>query len=121
MNPNDTQMFEIYGYIVNVHSKMIYRNTDLIDVFGKKLNETGSNTKIEPYRLQHIMPSSSANEMFIGNQKFWENYRMIPIIDNKGYISGTYLMMNLYMIYKENVMITDDLEEITKQKKNIGD
>lgn len=46
---------------------------------------------------------------------------MIPIIDNKGKVSGTYLMLNLYMIYKENVMITDDLEEIRKQKKNIGE
>ena len=30
-------------------------------------------------------------------------------------------MMNLYMIYKENVMITEDEEEIRNQKKNIGE
>ena len=60
-------MFEIYGYLVNFHSKEIYRNTDLIDVFNLKVDDTKSNTKIEPYRLQHVMPSSSANELFIGN------------------------------------------------------
>lgn len=94
---------------------------DLIDAFDKKLSQTFSNTKIEPYLLQHIMPSSSANEMFIGNQKYWENHRMIPIIDNKGHIDGTHLMMNMYMIFKENVMITEEEKEIRDQKKNIGE
>ena len=51
MNPKDTQMFEIYGYLVNISSDANFRNTDLIDIFGKKLNETLSCTKIEPYRL----------------------------------------------------------------------
>lgn len=66
MNPKDTQMFEIYGYLVNFSPDKDFRNTDLIDIFDKKLDETMSNTKIEPYRLQHIMPSASANEIFIG-------------------------------------------------------
>ena len=66
------------------------------------------------------MPSASANEMFIGQQKFWENHRLIPQITNEGMIIGTNLMMNMYMIYKENVMITDDLDVIEGQKKNIG-
>lgn len=30
-------------------------------------------------------------------------------------------MMNLYMIFKENVMITDETDEIVNQKKNIGE
>lgn len=121
MNPKDTQMFEVYGYLVNYSPRQIFRNTDLIDIFDKKLANTLSNTKIEPYRLQHIMPSSSANEMFIGQQKFWENHRLIPAITNQGNITGTILMLNLYMIYKENVMITDDTELIESQKKNIGE
>lgn len=121
MNPKDTQMFEIYGYLVTYHSQKIFRNTDLIDIFGKKLDQTLSNTKIEPYRLQHVMPSASANEMFIGQMKFWENHRLVPHIDNKGKITGTYLMLNLYMIYKESTLITNDFQKITDQKKNIGE
>ena len=112
MNPKDTQMFEIYGYLVNFSPKKSFRNTDLIDIFDKKLEDTSSCTKIEPYRLQHILPSASANEMFIGQQKFWENHRLIPQISNDGLITGTTLMLNMYMIYKENVMITDDIEVI---------
>ena len=119
MNPKDAQMFEIYGYLVNFCSKKIFRNTDLIDIFGKKLENTLSNTKIEPYRLQHILPSSSANECFIGQQKFWENHRLIPHISNQGLITGTYLMLNLYMIYKESTMITTDTAAIDAQRKNI--
>ena len=30
-------------------------------------------------------------------------------------------MLNLYMIYKENIMITEDIEAISIEKKNIGD
>lgn len=67
------------------------------------------------------MPSASANEMFIGQQKFWENHRLVPIIDNEGVISGVTLMLNLYMVYKENVMITEDPELIESEKKNLGD
>jgi hypothetical protein len=29
-------------------------------------------------------------------------------------------MLNMYMIYKENVMITDEIDLIENQKKNIG-
>ena len=59
-------MFELSGYLVTYHSQKIFRNTDLIDIYDKKLDETVSNVKIEPYRLQHIMPSAAANESFIG-------------------------------------------------------
>lgn len=82
MNPKDTQMFEISGYLVNFCTKKMFRNTDLIDIFDLKLENTLSNTKIEPYRMQHIMPSASANESFIGQQKFWENHRLVPHINN---------------------------------------
>lgn len=51
MNPKDTQMFELQGYLVTYNSQKIFRNTDLIDIFDKKLEETVSNVKIEPYRL----------------------------------------------------------------------
>lgn len=112
MNPKDTQMFEVYGFIVYLSEQKIFRNLDLIDIFGKKLNETVSNTKIEPYRLQHIMPSASANESFIGGQKYWENHRLIPQINNLGIISGTLFMLNTQMIYKEGTMITTSTDLI---------
>lgn len=78
-------------------------------------------TKIEPYRMQHIMPSVSTNETFIGQQKYWENHRLVPIIDNQGIITGTHLMLNLYMIYKENTLIDHDEQKIVAEKKNLGD
>ena len=112
-------MFELSGYLVTHHRKKIFRNTDLIDIFDKKLDQTLSNTKIELYRLQHVMPSASSNEMFIGQMKYWENHRLVPHIDNQGRITGTYLMLNLYMIYKENILITTDMKTIEEQKKNI--
>ena len=43
----------------------------------------------------------------------------MPHIDNQGRITGTYLMLNLYMIYKENILITTDMKTIEEQKKNI--
>jgi len=60
----------------------------------------------------HICPSANANEMFIGQQKFWENHRLVPIINNDGMIEGTYLMMNLYMIYKENIRLIEEQDTI---------
>ena len=108
MNPDQTQMFEITEYLVNVNNNRRHRNTDVIDCFGKRLKDTWSNTKIEPYQVQHVMPSASANKKFIGRQKFWENHRLVPKINNNGDISGTYLMLNMYMIYKESVLITSD-------------
>lgn len=48
-------MFEITEYLVNFNQKKTYRNTDLIDDFGRKLKDSDhskgcwSNTKIEPY------------------------------------------------------------------------
>lgn len=30
-------------------------------------------------------------------------------------------MLNLYMIYKENIMIIDDIDAIAQEKKNIGE
>ena len=65
MNPKDTQMFEIREYLVNFSKLKKYRNLDLLD-FDKKLDEISSNTKLEQVQIQHIMPSSSANERFIG-------------------------------------------------------
>lgn len=53
--------------------------------------------------------------------KYWENHRLVPRINNKGFITGTYLMLNLYMIYQENVLITDDFQKIIDQKKNIAE
>lgn len=67
------------------------------------------------------MPSASSNEMFIGQQKFWENHRLVPRINNMGEISGVNFMLNLYMVYKENVMITDDTKLIEDEKKVLGD
>ena len=66
MNPDNVQMFEITEYLVNLNQTKIYRNTDLIDDFGRKLADTWSHTKIEPYQLQHVLPSASANDKFIG-------------------------------------------------------
>lgn len=66
------------------------------------------------------MPSASANNKFIGRQKFWENHRIVPKINNNGDISGTYLMLNMFMIYKESVLITSDQTKIESQKKNLG-
>lgn len=66
MNPDGLQIYEFVEYIVEFSPQRIFRNTDLIEVFGTKLDETWSNTKIEPYQVQHLMPSASANEMFIG-------------------------------------------------------
>lgn len=59
--------------------------------------------------------------MFFGPHKFWENHRIIPKINNKGEISGTNIMLNMYMIYKESIMITNDLEMIENEKKNLGE
>lgn len=42
-------MFEVTEYLVNFNSNARYRNTDVIDDFGKKLKESSSNMKIEPY------------------------------------------------------------------------
>ena len=42
-------------------------------------------------------------------------------MDNNGIITGTYLMLNLYMIYKENVMIINGPKVIMKEKKNLGE
>lgn len=58
-------MFEITEYLVNFSNVKKFRNLDLLN-FGKKLDDITSSTKIEPVQLQHIMPSSSANERFIG-------------------------------------------------------
>lgn len=74
-------MFQITEYLVNLSHVPKYRNLDLL-CFDLKLDEILSNSKIEPVQLQYIMPSSSANERFIGQQKFWENYRLVPTIDN---------------------------------------
>lgn len=101
-------MFELSTFYVVYNKNQVFRNTDLIDIFQKKLAETLSNFKIEPLRLQHVMPTASANEQFIGQMKYWENHRLVPKINNQGFISGTYLMLNLYMIYQENVLLTDD-------------
>lgn len=51
----------------------------------------------------------------------WENHRLIPKINNHGRVTGTYLMLNLYMIYKENMMITFNKEMIESQRKNISE
>lgn len=107
-------MFEIIDYLVHFNTKKCYPNFDLIDLFGKKLIETASYSKIEPYRMQHIMPQASANQTFIGKQKFWENHRLVPIIDNKGMISGTYIMLNKYIIYKPQVFIKDEIHDLSK-------
>ena len=53
--------------------------------------------------------------------KYWENHRLVPHINNQGRITGTYLMLNLYMIYQENTLITDDVMKIMDQKKNIDE
>lgn len=42
-------------------------------------------------------------------------------MNNQGDINGINLMLNTYMIYKENVMITTDEEEIEKEKKALGE
>lgn len=70
--------------------------------------------------MQHILPSAAANEKFIGQKKYWENHRLIPKIDNNGMISGTYLMLNLYMIYTDKITITSDISLIEQQEKNLG-
>ena len=67
------------------------------------------------------MPSESANEAFIGQLKFWENHRLVPKIDNNGHITGTYLMLNLFMIYQENITIVNSDEIIQKERKNLGE
>lgn len=59
--------------------------------------------------------------MFFGLHKYWENNRIIPKINNKGEISGTYIMLNMYMIYKESIMITNDIEILETERKNLGD
>ena len=64
------------------------------------------------------MPSASANEMFIGQQKYWENHRLVPKINNNGDIEGTYLMLNLYMIYKENIRIIEEEDIIESEMVN---
>ena len=30
-------------------------------------------------------------------------------------------MLNTFMIYKENIMIVNDIEKISKEKKNLGE
>lgn len=42
-------------------------------------------------------------------------------MNNKGEISGTFIMLNMYMIYKESIMITNDIDVIESEKKNLGD
>lgn len=41
-------------------------------------------------------------------------------MNNKGEISGTRIMLNMYMIYKESVMITSEIDVITDEQKNLG-
>lgn len=41
-------------------------------------------------------------------------------MNNEGQITGTYLMLNLYMIYKENIMITNNQDIIERESKNLG-
>lgn len=51
MNPEEVQMFEITEYLVYLNTQPVCPNHDLIDVFGKKLAETRSHAKIEPFQL----------------------------------------------------------------------
>lgn len=118
--PEQTQMFEVTEYLCNFNNNRRHRNTDMIDIFGKKLKDSWSNVKVEAYQVQHILPSASSNRKFIGRQKFWENHRIVPKINNNGDVSGTYLMLNTFMIYKESVLITSDQTIIQNQKKNLG-
>lgn len=67
MYPEEVQMFEITEYLLTYNTvKKRFRNTDLIEIFDCTLKHTKTNMKIEPYQVQHIMPTASANEMFIG-------------------------------------------------------
>lgn len=114
MNPSDTQVFEINEYLVTFlpDRRKLFYNPDLIDCFGRSINESFSQSNIKPCGMKHILPSASAKEMFIGQQKFWENHRIIPKIDNQGIITGTNLMLNMYMIYKQNILIVNDIDKI---------
>lgn len=82
MNTQDCQIFEFIDYLVNFSSEKAYINLDLVEQFNKKIfeKESKSYSKIEPFRMQHVMPSASMNERFIGKEKYWENHRLVPII-----------------------------------------
>ena len=43
------------------------------------------------------------------------------MISNKGEITGTYLMMNMYMIMKQSVLITENKELVELERKNLGE
>ena len=49
INPKEHQMIQITEYTVYLRPQKRFRNTDLIDIFGKKLKDVRSKTKIEPY------------------------------------------------------------------------
>ena len=51
MSPQDTQIFEITEYLVTFNNHPIFRNLDLIDIFGTKLNQIKSCIKITPYQM----------------------------------------------------------------------